>query len=101
MASAYAGRYTYRELFNQVGFDFNAKAAAAYNQGQPDYRRVKVGGVGFDSLDDEIVIPYTANTITITLDGIEEETFDVLLTAEDEFNRKRSFDTAADTNGAV
>jgi hypothetical protein len=96
MASIYAGRYTYRELFNEVGFDFMAKSAATYNQGTPDFRRVKVGGVGFDSLDDEIVIPYTANTITITLDGIEEENFDVLLTPEDEFNRQRSFADAPD-----
>jgi len=96
MANIAAGRYTYRELFNDVGFNFEDSAAADYNDGAPDFRRVKVGGVGFDSLDDVVVVPYTADTLDISVDGKAAQTLNITLSPEDERLRKLSFESAAD-----
>jgi hypothetical protein len=98
MASIPAGRHTFGDLFRSAGFDFEAKAAADYNNGAPDYRRVKVGGIGFDSLDDVIVVPYTVDTVAITLDGEDDTVLDVTLSEEDKEFRRRSFESAADAN---
>lgn len=98
MASIRAGRHTIEEVFRQAGFDFHKEAAADYLGGKPDFRRVKVGGLSFDALDEEIVIPYTADKVEVTVDGEVAQTFDVDLTDEDKELRKRSFEVAADAN---
>ncbi len=60
-----AGIYTVQDIMNELGFSMD---------GITDYRRVKVGGLGFDYLDKQINIPGSAATIVITLDGKEAAT---------------------------
>lgn len=69
MASIQAGSYTIQQILDRAGFNFREKAAADYNNGEPDFRRIKVGGLSFDSLDKEVNVPVTADEVVITLDG--------------------------------
>lgn len=55
------GLYTVQEILTHAGFDF-ARA-------EGDYRRVRVGGLGFDDLTQKIAIPPSAEEVNITLDG--------------------------------
>jgi hypothetical protein len=96
MASIKAGTYTLEEIFRKANFDFADKAAADYNDGNPDYRRVKVGGLGFDSLDEKIVVPVTANELVISLDGESAEVLSVELDEDQRAARSASFEAAAD-----
>lgn len=96
MASIKAGYYSVGDVFKAVGFDFGGSAAADYLDGQPDFRRVQVGGLAFDSLDDKITIPVTADVVEITLDGEVVESLDVDLDAAQKKERAYSFSTAAD-----
>lgn len=98
MASIQAGIYTVSEFFDAVGFNFAEKSAADYLDGQPDYRRVKIGGIGFDDLEKVFEIPYTTNSLDITVDGKVDETVTVTLTDEQREWRARSFESAADAN---
>jgi len=54
------GIYTVEDIMSALGFSM---------EGITDYRRVKVGGLGFDYLDQKIRIPETAGVIEISLDG--------------------------------
>ncbi len=94
MASIQAGSRTIQEILDAAKFDFAAKAAADYNDGQPDFRRVKVGGLGFDSLDKQVTVPPTADVVEITLDGKKEASLDVTLDETQEKERKESFKSA-------
>lgn len=100
MASIYAGLHTVREVFNAANFDFEAQAAADYNSGAPDYRRVKISGLGFDDLGDTVNIPVTIDEVVITLDGAEVARLDVALTDEQRGLRAYSFATAAEAEGS-
>lgn len=64
------GLYTYRELFDRFGFDVEKEAAVNYESSGPgvDYRRVNVGGLSFDDLDQQIHIPEGAEKLEISLD---------------------------------
>lgn len=43
-----------------------------------DRRRIKLGGLGFDSLDEQLRIPDTAETFVVTVDGQPHTTFTVV-----------------------
>lgn len=53
------GVYTVQEIFDLVGFTFDFD----------DYRRVKVGGLGFDDLGRSLRIPEGASILEIQVDG--------------------------------
>jgi len=93
-----AGTYTVRELLDRAEFDFEKKAAADYNDGNPDFRRVKIGGLGFDDLDDTVVVPVTADELEITLDGKAETKLTVELDDEQKGLRAYSLLTAAEAD---
>lgn len=101
MASIKAGTYTVGELLQAAKFDFENKAAADYLNGQPDFRRVQIGGLGFDSLDSVVVVPATADEVLITLDGKKEVVVDVTLDDAQQEERKLAFEIAADADGPV
>ena len=71
MANIKVGTYSVQEVFKLAGFDFAKKAAADHLDGAPDYRRVKVGGLGFDDLDKKLSVPEAATELVITVDGEE------------------------------
>lgn len=52
------GIYPVSEILDTLGFEM-----------VEDFRRVKIGGLGFDYLDSKIRIPESAKTIEVTLDG--------------------------------
>lgn len=93
-----AGTYTAGDLMREAGFDFEKEAAADYLQGKPDFRRVRVGGLAFDSLEETVVVPYTANEVVVTLDGKEAAKLAVELDDEQKELRARSFESAADAD---
>lgn len=99
MSSIQAGFHTVREILAAANFDFEAKAAADHLDGGADYRRVQVGGLGFDDLDYVINIPTTADDILITVDGKADTVLDVTLNEKQQEERRLSFESAADTNG--
>lgn len=91
------GTYTIDEILRKGDFDFRKEAAADYLNGEPDYRRVKVGGVGFDDLDEKLVVPPTADNVTITLDDDEHTVLGLDLSDEEHQKaREYSFETAAE-----
>jgi hypothetical protein len=98
MSKINAGVYTVAEILNAAGFDFKKEAAADHLGGAPDYRRVKVGGIGFDDLDKVVNVPYTANELVITVDGGDHTTLEVNLSDDQKEQRKLSFESAADAN---
>lgn len=64
------GVYTYRELLDLAGVDFNEQATVDYGNGdQLDYRRVNVGGLTFDDLDSVIIVPDTNDKLEIRTEG--------------------------------
>jgi len=69
MATISPGTYTFQQVFDLAGFDLASEAAAEYNDGNVDHRRVKVGRLGFDSPDELFVVPAAAETVDIELDG--------------------------------
>jgi hypothetical protein len=99
MANIQAGTYTVQQILEVAGLDFNREAAADYLNGQPDYRRVRVGGLGFDSLEECIVVPVTTDELVVALDGKTHTTLKVTLSSEQQEERDYSFRTAADTDG--
>lgn len=98
MASINAGTHTVRDIFRAAKFNFEENAAADYLGGAPDYRRVQIGGLGFDDLDDRIVVPVTADDLDITVDGESHTTLSVDLSEDQKKERAYSFETAADAN---
>lgn len=75
-----AGIYTFGDLFSAAHFNVNEAAAADYNNGQPDYRRVQVGGLPYSGNLDEIIhVPPTATSVEITVDGEPVHTFNLAL----------------------
>jgi len=89
MASIKPGTYTFGEIFDHAGFNFAKEAAAEYNNGGPDYRRVLVGGLGLDDLSDKLVVPPTADQLVIALDGNDHTILDVD-TSDEEHARERA-----------
>lgn len=95
MASVKPGIYKVSELLEKADFDFEKEAAADYNNGAPDFRRVQVGGLPFDDLNQTVRVPVTANAVSISLDGEEKASLEVDLSdEEDQKARAYSFDTA-------
>ncbi len=95
MAKIRPGQYTVREVFEAADFDHAEKLAADYNDGGPDFRKVKVGGLDVHSLDDLVSVPVTADTLDISLDGSVDSSLDVELSADDEKARAASFEDAS------
>ena len=64
------GSYTFAQFFGLVDFDFEG-AAYVEDDGAPrvDYRKVKVGGLSFDDLDQTFVVPESADVVEVTVDG--------------------------------
>jgi hypothetical protein len=79
MADIEAGIYTVREIFQIAGFNFEEKAAADHLNGAPDYRKVKVGGLGFDDLDKVLRVPEAADELVIAVDGVEDTKLTVVV----------------------
>jgi hypothetical protein len=98
MASIKAGTYTVDELLSAANFDLSEKAAVDYNPEGVDYRRVKIGGLSFDSTDDVIRVPVTADTVDITVDGSVDTTLKVELDDDQKEERRNSFEVAADAS---
>lgn len=96
MAKIQPGMYSVRELLAKANFDFEGQAAADYLDGAPDYRRVKVGGLGFDDLEKQIRVQPTADAVEISLDGKAVESLEVELNDEQQEVRRASFERAAD-----
>lgn len=95
MAKISPGIHSVRDLFAQSGFDFEGQAAADYNDGAPDFRRVKVGGLGFDDLDREVRVQPTADSVEITLDGQKVAELEVVLDEAQQEARRESFASSA------
>lgn len=98
MADIQAGTYTVQEVLDKAGFDFKEKAAADYLNGEPDHRRVRVGGLSFDDPNETVTVPTTADELVVTLDGKEHATLKVTLDDDQKEERRRSFDSAADAS---
>ena len=98
MASIKAGSQSIRDILAAANFDFEKEAAADYNDGAPDARRVRVGGLPFDSLDKQVSVPVTADEVEITLDGKKVASLSVELDEKQKEERRYSFDTAADAS---
>lgn len=96
MAKIKAGTYQVREVLRIAKFDFEKEAAAEYLSGAPDHRRVQIGGLSFDSVDEVVVIPETADSVSISLDGEEAISLSVSLDAEQKKIRDLSFEIAAE-----
>lgn len=54
--------------------DLLALCNIAVNEGY-DRRRIKLGGLGFDNLDERLRIPESATTFDVTIDGVSNKTF--------------------------
>lgn len=66
------GNYSVKELLDLLQFDFEKEAAVEGSDGQyTDHRRVQLGNLGFDSLEDRITVPESAEYLVVTLDGKE------------------------------
>jgi hypothetical protein len=98
MAKVQAGLHSVRELLDAAGFDFEKEAAADYNDGAPDFRRVKVGGLSFDDLEKSVNVPPTADSVEITLDGKKVASLDVELDERQKEERRLSFESAAEAD---
>lgn len=82
MASITPGLTTFGEVFSKGKFDVASRAVADYNNGNPDFRRVQVGGLPYGGDPDEaFIVPATADELVITLDGEEAVRFDIKHTA--------------------
>lgn len=93
-----AGFHTVDEILARANFDLAEKAQVDYNPEGVDRRRIKIGGLGFDSGEDVINVPVTADILEITVDGQVDTTLEVELTAEQKKLRVYSFETAAEAN---
>lgn len=92
------GIYTIKQLLDIAGFDIQ-NAGADYNDGNPDHRRVTVGGLGFDGLEDKLAVPATADHVEITLDGVVVGKLPVeLKTDAHKAERSYAFEVAADVD---
>jgi hypothetical protein len=99
MAKIKAGTYTVSELLQRAGVDLHEKAGAEYLDGAPDMRRVKIGGLAFDSTEDVIKVPVTASEVEVTVDGKVDTVLDVELDEDQQKEADASFRDAADADG--
>jgi hypothetical protein len=67
--------YSIEEVLDEAGFDLAKEAAVDYNDDGVDMRRVKVGGLGFDSTEDTFRV--VGDSLEITLDGEVVATLEV------------------------
>ena len=95
MASIKPGYHSIREIFHAAEFDLREKAAVEYGDGV-DRRRVKVGGLGFNDVEDVINIPVSADILEITVDGILDVALDLEFNEVTKAARAYSFEHAAD-----
>lgn len=77
MAEVKPGLYTIKDLLDLVDFDVYSEAAVDYNESGYDLRRVQVGGLPFNDLDEQIRVPEGASTVEITLDSSVVAALDV------------------------
>lgn len=97
MAKVKPGLYKVSELLEAADFDIQKEAAADYLNGEVDHRKVKVGGLPFDSVDKIVEVPVTANEVVITLDGEEAAKLEVDLSDEEHQEARRyAFETSGD-----
>lgn len=68
-ASIRPGVYTYGELLKAAGVDFEKAAAADYNAGGIDFRKVSVGGLTFDSLDNVVRVQAGSEKVDVRVEG--------------------------------
>lgn len=59
---------TFAEVFEAADYDWQSEASVDYGDGV-DRRRVKVGGLGFDDVNDSFRLPSNTTSVDITLDG--------------------------------
>lgn len=80
MATIQPGMYTVEQIFSIAGFDLAEKASADHSPDGIDRRRVKIGGLSFDSIDKIINVnegDEPGAQIEITVDGKVEATLTV------------------------
>jgi hypothetical protein len=72
------GTYTIQQLLDHFDFDVDRKAAVSYESSgdHVDYRRVKIGGLGFDSPEDKLMV-VSGSSLELTLDGEVVNSVDV------------------------
>jgi hypothetical protein len=63
------GLYTFGEVLNAAGVDFEKAAAADYNASGIDFRKVSVGGLHFDNLDNVFRVQESAEELEVRVDG--------------------------------
>ena len=96
MANIKPGRYAVAEIFRIAGFDLASKAAVDYGDGI-DRRLVKIGGLSFDNLEEEVVIPSTTDEVEITVGGQLDTVLSVVLGKVHQAERAASFASAIDS----
>jgi len=77
MAALEPGKYTVKELLDRAGVVPHEVAAVDYNADGWDRRKIRVGGLPFDDLDDVVEIPEGATDLEITVDGEAKGTLEV------------------------
>jgi hypothetical protein len=82
MALASGQVYTVGEVLAEADFDLASEAAVDYNDTGYDVRRVKVGGLGFDSVEDSFRV--AGDKVEVSLDGEVVKTLEVENDAADE-----------------
>jgi hypothetical protein len=68
MTEIKAGKYTVQDLLDAADFDVKTEAAVDYNESGYDLRRVQVGGLPFNDLEQVIEVPESATEVEVTLD---------------------------------
>ena len=64
------GTYTLEELLKLFEFNIHEEAKIEHESGShTDFRRVQVGRLTFDSLEDTFVVPEGAEEVELALDG--------------------------------
>lgn len=62
------GIHTFGDILTKAGIEIDDSY---------DRRRIKVGGLGFDSVEETLRVPETADTLIVELDGADHTTFTV------------------------
>lgn len=78
MADISPGTYSVRELLDAAGLDYMDAASVEYNADGWDRRRIRVGGLSFDDLEERVVVPDSAASVSISVDGDEAASINVV-----------------------